>query len=92
VFHLKGWTALHYASCYGYYDIVVLLLRAGADVNHLSMVSTVIHVLTSRSYLLYHQFKQLNTSALHTSCESGHMDITRYLIRHGADTHVKDHV
>ena len=34
----NGWTALMIAACYGFSDMAVALINAGADVNHFDEV------------------------------------------------------
>ena len=94
-----NFTALHYSCQYGHVDIVRTLIKYKADVNvgtnsddtplmlaAKNGYSNVVHALLSDSECIIVDAKnQMYYTALHFSCEYGHVNILRTLIHHKAN-------
>ena len=68
---LKGRTAFHEASRHGHYEVMKILLKAGADIN---------------AFMNIDLDRSLNTdlTALVQACLMNQVDTVRFLLRHGA--------
>ena len=91
-----GFTALMYASAYGYYEIVKCLVENGADLNATALIFASYY---GRFGILKYLFEngadvngsnKDNETVLMTACERGHFEIVKYLVENGADLNVKN--
>ncbi|KAG5760124.1 hypothetical protein H9Q72_011760 [Fusarium xylarioides] len=95
--HLYGLTALGWAAEYGHVEVVRLLLKAGADVNHVSIGNTPLHLavrsghnnvveqLLKKRPHIDSQATVITQSALSRAASLGRTSMINLLISHGAD-------
>ena len=97
-----GWTALHWASRSGHYDIVELLLTHGAEINAVTNRNTTPLMMacangnSSITKLLLDRGFNANAvndhgnTALHCACWNGHDECVKDLLTKGADTTIQN--
>lgn len=98
---IEGATALWCAACAGHLNIVKLLVKAGADVNHPTKTnSTPLRAacfdgrLDIVKYLTCHQANihianKYNNTCLMIAAYKGHLDVVNFLLQNGADPNEK---
>jgi len=99
---LNDFTALHFAVVEGYFDIVVILLWQGANVNAYSgSLNTPLHLACQRGYLniieLLIDYKAdinakdcFGNTPLHILSEAGWLNCLKFLLQHNPDIDAKN--
>lgn len=72
----SGLTSLHLAADGGHYDIVIVLVEKGADINKVADIN---------------KADKGGWTALHLAANRGHCDIVRVSVEKGADINLPDH-
>ncbi|XP_076259680.1 protein fem-1 homolog B isoform X1 [Rhynchophorus ferrugineus] len=98
---VEGATALWCAACAGHLNVVKLLVKAGANVNHPTKTnSTPLRAacfdgrLDIVKYLIYHNAdihlaNKYNNTCLMIAAYKGHLDVVRFLLENGANPNEK---